>query len=216
MVEQIFLSPDVKRSVKKWYVRVASWSRKSENFIELVPSAQSFSRHENFVSTIKNILKNKNWTFHVVCYFIWKLEFLSYVLWMNDCMSFSYLGCIISIHMVCFLWNHNSRAILYHALSFNILCYASEAWRGYLKCSIWGTNNQLPNIFYKFIHLQLFNIKHKIVYLQVVWRQIFVFTKSCLSQTEENGCLWKYERASLVSDFKLTRENDDLLTSRHK
>ena len=38
-----------------------------------------------------------------------------------------------------------------------------------LKCSIWGTNNQLPNIFYKFVHLQLFNVKHKIVHLQVVW-----------------------------------------------
>ena len=79
-----------------------------------------------------------------------------------------------------------------------------------------GTNNQLPNIFYEFVHLQLFNIKHKIVYLQVVWRQIFVFRKSCLSQTEENGCLWSYWRASLVSDFKLIRENNDLLSSRHK
>ena len=71
-------------------------------------------------------------------------------------------------------------------------------------------------MFYKFIHLQLFNIKHKIVHLQVVWRQIFVFQKSCLSQTEENGGLWSYGRVSLVSDFKLTRENDDLLSSRHK
>ena len=73
----------------------------------------------------------------------------------------------------------------------------------------------MPNIFYKFVHLQLFNIKHKIVHLQFVWRQIF-FQKSCLSQTEENGCLWTYGRASLVSDFKLTQENDDLLSSRHK
>ena len=29
-------------------------------------------------------------------------------------------------------------------------------------------------------------------------------------QTEENGCLWAYGRAFLVSDFKLTREKDDL------
>ena len=44
----------------------------------------------------------------------------------------------------------------------------------------------------------------------------FLFWESCLSQREENGCLWTYGRASLVSDFKLTRENDDLLSSRHK
>ena len=62
----------------------------------------------------------------------------------------------------------------------------------------------------------MFNVKHKIVHVQVVSCQTFVFRKSCLSQTEENGCLWSYERASLVSDFKLTRENDDLLSSRHK
>ena len=70
----------------------------------------------------------------------------------------------------------------------------------------------MSNIFYKFIHLQLFNIKHKIAHLQIVWRQIFVFRKLCLSQTEENGCLWSYRRASLVSHFKPTRENDDLLS----
>ena len=81
------------------------------------------------------------------------------------------------------------------------------AWRGYLKCSIQGTNNQLPNIFY--------NINHKIVHLQVVWDQIFVFRKSCLSQTEENSCLWSYGPATLVLDFKLTGENGDLLSLRH-
>ena len=90
------------------------------------------------------------------------------------------------------------------------------AQRGYLKRCIPGTYNQLPNIFYKSIHLQLFNSKHKIVHLQVVRRQIFAFRKSCLSPREENGCLWSYGSASLVSDFKLTQENDDLLSSRHK
>ena len=71
-------------------------------------------------------------------------------------------------------------------------------------------------MFYKFVYLQLFNIENKIVHLQVVWSQIFVFWKSCLSQTEENGCLWSQGRASLDSDFKLMWENDDLLSSRHK
>ena len=66
------------------------------------------------------------------------------------------------------------------------------------------------------VHLQLFSIKHKIVLLQVVWCQIFVFPKSCLSQTEENSCFWTYGRTSLVSDFKFIREKDDLIFSRHK
>ena len=71
-------------------------------------------------------------------------------------------------------------------------------------------------MFYKFLHLQLSNIKQKIIILQVVSHQIFVYGKPCLSQTEEDSCLWSYGRASLVSDFKLTWENDDLLSSRHK
>ena len=72
----------------------------------------------------------------------------------------------------------------------------------------------MPNIIYKFVHLQLFNIKH--LHFQVVQRQVFVFRKSCILQTEENGCLWSYGCASLVSNLKLTQENDDLLSSRHK
>ena len=52
-------------------------SGKSQNFIQLLPSAQS-SQNENFVSTSKNLLKNRNWT--VVLYFTWKLEFVSNIL----------------------------------------------------------------------------------------------------------------------------------------
>ena len=40
--------------------------------------------------------------------------------------------------------------------------------------------------------------------------------KSYLSQTEEDGCFWTYGRAPLVLDFKLTRDNDDLLSLIHK
>ena len=93
--------------------------------------------------------------------------------------------------------------------------FTGACW-GYLECSIRGTNNQLPNMFYKFVYLQLFNNKNKIVHLQVVWSQIFVSWKSYLLQTEENCCLWTYGWASLVSDFKFTQENDDLSSSRHK
>ena len=80
----------------------------------------------------------------------------------------------------------------------------------YFKCSIRGTNDQLPNMFYKLFIFNCFNIKHKTVHLQFVWRQIFVFQKPCLSDTKENGCLWTYGRSPLDSDFKLTRENDEL------
>ena len=35
-------------------------SRKSQNFIERLPSAQSSSRNENFVNTSKTIFENRN------------------------------------------------------------------------------------------------------------------------------------------------------------
>ena len=38
----------------------------------------SFPRNENFVSTSRNLLKNKNWIFSIVRYFTWKLECLEY------------------------------------------------------------------------------------------------------------------------------------------
>ena len=76
-----------------------------------------------------------------------------------------------------------------------------------INCQIYFINSFIFNCLtlnIKLFIFKLFDVK------------IFVFRKSCLSQTEENGCLWSYGRASLVSDFKLTRENDDLLSSRHK
>ena len=67
MVEQIFLSPQVKQSVViSNKLAIASTlenkeiSGKSQNFIELLRSASSFSRKDNFVSTSKNLLKNRN------------------------------------------------------------------------------------------------------------------------------------------------------------
>ena len=38
---------------------------KSQNFVELLSSAQPSSRNENFVSPSKNLLKNRNGTFSV-------------------------------------------------------------------------------------------------------------------------------------------------------
>ena len=50
-------------------------SVKSQKFKELYPSAQFSSENENFVNISKRLLKNRNWTFPVMPYFIWKLEF---------------------------------------------------------------------------------------------------------------------------------------------
>ena len=65
---------------------------------------------------------------------------------------------------------------------------------GYLNCA----NNQLRNRFYNFVHLQLFEVKFLI-------SENYIFRKQAI-----------YERTCLVLDFKLTQENDDLLSSRHK
>ena len=70
-----------------------------------------------------------------------------------------------------------------------------------------------------FINSFIFNcltLNMKLFIFKLFDVKIFVFRKPCLSQTEENGCLWSYGCAFLVLDFKLTWENDDLLSSIHK
>ena len=95
IVEQIFLSPQVKHStiilfVKNWYLQVASGLKnykilgKSQNFIELLPSAYSSFQNKHFVSTSKKLLKNSNLTIPVewtIPYFTLKLQFVSNILW---------------------------------------------------------------------------------------------------------------------------------------
>ena len=49
--------------------------------MELLPFGLSSSKKENFVSTSKNFPENRNLFFPVVCYFTWKLEFVSNILW---------------------------------------------------------------------------------------------------------------------------------------
>ena len=48
--------------------------------MELLPIALPSSKKENFVSTSKYFPKNRIF-FAVVRYFTWKLEFVSYILW---------------------------------------------------------------------------------------------------------------------------------------
>ena len=75
-------------------------------------------------------------------------------------------------------------------------------------CSMRGTNNRLPNRFrlcnirYKlFFHLQLFDVK-------------FLFSENHIFRKQKRTAV--YGRTSLVLDFKLNWENDDLLSSRNK
>ena len=85
MAEQIFLSPEVKRSViisNKYAIYelpqelpndlrlriLGNWetSRKPQNFIKLLSSAESSSENEDFINTSEKLLKNRNRTFPVV------------------------------------------------------------------------------------------------------------------------------------------------------
>ena len=43
--------------------------------MKLFPNAQTSSQNENFVCTSKNLQQNRNWTYPVVRYVKWKLEF---------------------------------------------------------------------------------------------------------------------------------------------
>ena len=72
---------------------------------------------------------------------------------------------------------------------------------------------QLFNVRYNFVHLQLFNIRYKFVHLQL-FNVKFLLSKNHIFVTQKRTAV--YGRASLVSDFKLTWENDDLLSPRHK
>ena len=61
--------------------------------------------------------------------------------------------------------------LTYYERAKNKILIEKAVWTGaqggYLKCSIRGTNNELRNRFYKFVHLQLFSIKYKFVHLQL-------------------------------------------------
>lgn len=66
----------VNGEISKW----TKTSKKSQTVIELLPSAYSASRNENFVSLSKHPLKNENSTFPAVHYFTWNREFVLNIL----------------------------------------------------------------------------------------------------------------------------------------
>ena len=82
LAEQIFLTPQVKRSIVKQLrlkiLRNQEISGKCQNFKEfclvIMPPPKMI------VSNCKNLQKIRNWTFPAVCYLAWKLKFVSNIL----------------------------------------------------------------------------------------------------------------------------------------
>ena len=75
-----------------WYIRDASWVakwlktydlRKLRNMKKISKSCRINAWYSVLLPKCsKNLLKNRNGAFPVVRYFTWKLEFVSYILWM--------------------------------------------------------------------------------------------------------------------------------------
>ena len=103
MFDQIFLTPQVKRSViisnkhglyELLYTSVTGVAQQIQTqdplklvYTRKIPKphktiAQRSVSHPNkgFVNTSKKLLKNRNWTFPIASYFTWRLEFLCYIL----------------------------------------------------------------------------------------------------------------------------------------
>ena len=72
---------------------------------------------------------------------------------------------------------------------------------------------QLFNVKYKSYHFQLFNVKYKFVQLQLFDVKFLCSEKHIFRKQKRTAV---FGRATLVWDFKLTRENDDLLSLWHK
>ena len=71
---------------------------------------------------------------------------------------------------------------------------------------------QLFNVKYKFI-LQLFNVKYKFINHELFGVK-FLFTEKYIFHNQKRTTV--YGCTSLVSDFKLNRENDSMLSSRNR
>ena len=67
--------------------------------------------------------------------------------------------------------------------------------------------------FCKFVHLQLFNLKYKFAHLQL-FDVKFLFSGKHTLRKQKRTAVWG--RALVFLDFKLTQENDDKLSLRHK
>ena len=72
---------------------------------------------------------------------------------------------------------NNSTVRKEHAQAGSKAFEESNINRGVAKCSIRGTNNQLPNRFNEFFHLQLFNVTYEFAHLQLFDEVKSLFTK---------------------------------------
>ena len=71
----------------------------------------------------------------------------------------------------------------------------------------------MPHRVYKYVHLQLFNVKYKFVHHQLLEVK-FLFSKTDIFRKQKRMAF--YGCTSLVLNFKFIWENDDLLSSRHR
>ena len=71
----------------------------------------------------------------------------------------------------------------------------------------------MPHRVYKFVHLQLLNVKYKCVHLQL-FDVKFLFSEKHVFRKQKKRAV--YGCVSFVPDFKLTRKNDDVLSSRNR
>ena len=94
----------------------------------------------------------------------------------------------------------------------NFLSYRRSAAR-VPQISIRGTNNQLSNMFYKFVIFNCLTLNINLFILNL-FDVKFLFSEYLIFPKQKGAAV--YGHASLVSDFKLTPKNDDLLSSRHK
>ena len=76
-------------------------------------------------------------------------------------------SCDIKRNMFLQINCNNSTKKKEHAQAGSKAFEESNINRGVAKCSIRGTNNQLPNRYYEFSHLQLFNVTYKFAHLQL-------------------------------------------------
>ena len=99
-------------------------------------------------------------------------------------------SCDIKRNMFLQINCNNSTKKKEHAQAGSKAFEESNINRGVAKCSIRGTNNQLPNRYYEFSHLEMFNVTYKFAHLQLLDDVQSLFTKKKKnSQAEENGCL---------------------------
>ena len=74
VASRVALQEDLRSYKIRKYKKNLKTSYNCSQLFSVILSAQLSSRHQDFVITSKNLLKNRNWTFPVASYFTSKLE----------------------------------------------------------------------------------------------------------------------------------------------